>query len=117
MYGDLLPGERVRLHVKYVEALTSGVVDATAAELATHARAAHDTETAIVAGIQAGEEAMAVGGPDHAAEHFQAVLELLARPVTAVPDWVDLVTVVRRTSEAVTATGHPVRAMALVRDQ
>ena len=116
VYGDLLPGERVRLHGRYVDALTSGVVDATAAELATHARAAHDTETAIRAGVRAGEEAMAVGGPDDAAEHFEAVLELLARPGTPVPDGVDPVTLVRRTSEAVVASGHPGRAMALVRD-
>ena len=116
VYGDLLPGERVRLHGRYVEALSSGVVHATAAELATHARAAHDTDTAIRAGIRAGDEARAVGGPDDAAEHFEAVLDLLARPGTAVPPGTDLVGLVRRTSEAVTATGHPGRAMRLVRD-
>ena len=116
VYGDLLPGERVRLHGRYVRALVSGVVDTTAAELATHARAAHDIETAVLAGIRAGEEAMAVGGPDDAAEHFEAVLELLARPSTVVPDGVDPVRLVRRTSEAVIASGHAGRAMALVRD-
>ena len=116
VYGDLLPGERVRLHGRYVEALTAGPVDATAAEVARHARAAHDVETAVRAGIRAGEEAMTVGGPDDAAEHFEAVLELVARREATPPEGVDVVALVRRTSEAVIATGHPGRAMALVRD-
>ena len=116
VHGDLLPGERVRLHAGYVEALAGGSVEATAAELATHARAAHDADTAIRAGTQAGEEAMAVGGPDDAAEHFGAVLDLLAGVHDGAPVGVDTVDLVRRTSEALIASGHPGRAMALVRD-
>ena len=42
VYDDLLPGERVRLHAAYVAALGSGDLPGTAAELARHARAAHD---------------------------------------------------------------------------
>ena len=113
VHDDLLPGERVRLHGKYVEALLAGTVDGTAAELATHARAAHDTDTAIRASIRAGDEAMAVGGPDDAATHFEAALELVG---TRQPEDVDVVGLIWRTSEAVIATGHPARALALVRD-
>jgi DNA-binding CsgD family transcriptional regulator/tetratricopeptide (TPR) repeat protein len=116
VHDDLLPGERVRLHAKYVEALVAGVVDSTAAELATHARAAHDADTAIRAGVRAGEEAMAVGGPDDAATHFEGALEMLAGPSTTVSASVDLVGLVSRTSEAVVASGHAERAMRLVRE-
>ncbi|MDX6325687.1 MAG: hypothetical protein QOK15_2041, partial [Nocardioidaceae bacterium] len=117
VYDDLLPGERVRLHARYVEALTQRHVDGTAAELATHARAASDADTAIRAGIRAGEEAMAVGGPDDAAKHFEAALEVLARSAAALPEGVGLAALVTRTTEAVIASGQPLRAMALVRDQ
>ena len=42
VYDDLLPGERVRLHAAYAEALREGRGRGTAAELARHARLAHD---------------------------------------------------------------------------
>ena len=38
VYDDLLPGERVRLHAAYAEALRAGTARGTAAELARHAR-------------------------------------------------------------------------------
>ena len=115
VYDDLLPGERVRLHGRYVAAFTSGLADGTAAELAKHARAAHDSPTAIRAGVRAGEEAMTVGGPDDAVRLFTGVLEMVTRG-SAVPDDVDVVKVVISASEALIASGHPARAAALVRD-
>ncbi|MFL6101038.1 MAG: ATP-binding protein, partial [Actinomycetales bacterium] len=78
VYGDLLPGERVRWHTAYVAALSAPGAIATAAELAGHARAAHDLPVALRASIQAGDEAMSVGGPDEAAAHYEAALEILA---------------------------------------
>jgi DNA-binding NarL/FixJ family response regulator len=116
-YDDLLPGERVRLHADYAAALRDGQVEGTAAELARHARACHDLDTALRAGIEAGDDAMSVGGPDEAAQHYEAALELLADPRRALPDGLDLVGLVARTSDAVTASGHPERARKLVRDQ
>ena len=80
VYDDLLPGERVRLHAAYAEAIGSHRVDGTAAELARHARLAHDLDTAVRASIEAGDDAMSVGGPDEAAQHFETALELLADP-------------------------------------
>ena len=74
VYDDLLPGERVRLHTAYAKALQQGGVGGTAAELARHARAANDLVTAVRASIAAGDEAMAVAGPD------EAVPALRARP-------------------------------------
>jgi DNA-binding NarL/FixJ family response regulator len=114
VYDDLLPGERVRLHAAYVKALVSKQVDGVAAELARHARASHDIPTAIQASITAGEDAMAVGGPDEAARHFEIALELLG---TAPADHdLDLVGLVSKASDAIIATGHPARALALVTD-
>ena len=80
VYDDLLPGERVRLHKAYAEALSQGRARGTAAELARHARLAMDLDTALNASIRAGDEAIAVGGPDEAAHHYQQALELLADP-------------------------------------
>ena len=117
VYDDLLPGERVRLHASYAEAIGSQAVDGTAAELARHARAAHDLDTALRASIEAGDDAMSVGGPDEAAQHYEAALELLSDPRRALPDDVDAISLVMRTSEAVIASGHPQRARKLVKDQ
>ncbi len=117
VYDDLLPGERVRLHAAYADALRSRRVDGMAAELARHARNAHDLDTALVAEIEAGDDAMSVGGPDEATQHYQAALELLADSRRTLPDGVDPVSLVTRASEAITASGHPDRAGKLVNDQ
>ncbi len=114
VHDDLLPGERVRLHAAYAEALGSGRVDGTAAELARHARLAHDPATAVRASIEAGDEAMSVGGPEEAARHFETALELAADPQSdrtgcsrRAPDVVGLAT---RAAEALVASGRPERA-------
>ncbi len=77
VYDDLLPGERSRLHTAYVTALRDGSIPGTSAELALHARAANDIETAIAASTEAGDEAMRVGAPEEAAQHYQSALEML----------------------------------------
>ncbi len=76
VYDDLLPGERVRLHTTYVGALESGGVPGSAAELALHARAAQDLPTAVRASVRAARDALAVGGPQEAARHFETALTL-----------------------------------------
>lgn len=118
VYDDLLPGERVRLHAAYAQALCCHVAAGTAAELARHARAAHDPVTAVRASIEAGDDAMAVGGPDDAARHYQVALELLADPAQreGLED-VDLVSLTSRAADALVASGDPHRAVALVSDQ
>ena len=112
IYDDLLPGERVRLHASYAEALRDGRGRGTAAELARHALAARDLPTALEASIRAGDEAMAVGGPEEAAHHFQQALELVVDPTLADP--VDVSALVLKTADALVATGMPHRAAALV---
>ncbi|MCW2773696.1 MAG: regulatory protein LuxR [Nocardioides sp.] len=117
VYDDLLPGERVRLHARYVAALQSGTARGTAAELARHARLAMDLDTALTASVQAGDEASQVGGPDEAAYHYQQALELLVdRGRSATVD-LDLSKLVVSAAEALTASGDPQRAVALVQEQ
>ena len=117
VYDDLLPGERVRLHKAYAEALSQGRARGTAAELARHARLAMDLPTALGASIRAGDEAIAVGGPDEAAHHYQQALELLADPRRAEESDVEITRLAVKAAEALTASGHPIRAAALLKEQ
>ena len=114
VYDDLLPGERVRLHAAYAKALQQGGVGGTAAELAKHARAANDVATAARASIAAGDEAMAVAGPDEASRHYELALELATDSGL---DDIDVVELTARACEAALAAGQTYRALALARDQ
>ncbi len=114
VYDDLLPGERMRLHADFVSALGEGRALGTAAELAQHARRADDRPVAIRASIEAGEEALAVGGPSEAATHFLDALELLDTsrdPVTGIDD----LALVRRCAEALVAAGRVPKAVKVLR--
>lgn len=117
VYDDLLPGERVRLHARYVAALQEGAASGTAAELARHARLAMDLDTALTASVRAGNEASQVGGPDEAAYHYQQALELLVDPRRCSQVDLDLSKLVVSAAEALTASGDPQRAVALVQEQ
>ena len=114
VHDDLLPGERVRLHAAYVTALQERSWG-TAAELARHARAAHDRDTALRASVQAGDEAMSVGGPDEAAHHYQTALEILADGRGALD--VDPVRLVTSAADALVASGQTERAVKLLTSQ
>ena len=119
VYDDLLPGERVRLHAAYVAALKTREVGGTAAELARHARSAHDLTTAVVASIAAGDEAMTVAGPDEAARHYELALEILADDSTgiAADQGIDLIDLAIKASDAAAGAGHPLRSLKLVQEQ
>jgi predicted ATPase len=117
LYDDLLPGERVRLHAAYVDAMHDGAVEGTPAELARHARAAGDLSTAVRAGIRAGDDAMSVGGPGEAAQHYEQALALLADPAVHLAEPVDLVGLVVRAADSVAAAGKPHRAVSLTQEQ
>jgi DNA-binding CsgD family transcriptional regulator/tetratricopeptide (TPR) repeat protein len=114
VYDDLLPGERVRLHARYAEALRDGTARGTAAELARHARLAMDLDLALDASIRAGHEASSVGGPDEAAYHYQQALELLADPERLARSDVEVSKLVVSAAEALNASGDPERAVALL---
>ncbi|MGH8970516.1 MAG: helix-turn-helix transcriptional regulator [Actinomycetes bacterium] len=119
VYDDLLPGERVRLHGAYATMLAQPGAEGTAAELARHARAAHDLPTATRASIRAGDEAMAVAGPIEAAQHYEMALELIGDGSSRSGDGaddIDVVGLATRATEAAAAAGHVFRAVALAQD-
>jgi tetratricopeptide (TPR) repeat protein len=123
IYQDLLPGERVRLHAAYAEAIASRAVDGSAAELSRHAWASHDLLTATRASIEAGDEAMSVGGPEEAIRHYERALELTIDPAIAAKlneveaaEELDRSALVIRASSAALAAGHHGRALALAQD-
>nr|WP_306270004.1 AAA family ATPase [Ornithinimicrobium sp. HY1793] len=115
VYDDLLPGERTRLHRAYVRAISGGRALGVSAELARHARAAHDLVTAVTASVEAGDDAMKVGGPDEAAEHYQLALQLLEDPTVAEQADIDRVRLTVRAGEALVDAGHAPRSYALHR--
>lgn len=117
VYDDLLPGERVRLHARYAQVLRDGEALGTAAELARHARRANDLDLAVTAAIAAGEEALAVGGPEEAAGHFQQAMELLEDAERRARLDIEHSKIVVRTASALTAAGHGVRAGQLLAAQ
>ncbi len=116
VYDDLLPGQRVRVHARYVTALRSGSAPGTAAELARHARLAHDLDTALIASIRAGDEAAAIGGPEEAAVHLEYALQLLADPQRRLPDDESPVRVAEATVDALLGAGHTERAVRVAQD-
>ncbi|MDR7253432.1 DNA-binding CsgD family transcriptional regulator/tetratricopeptide (TPR) repeat protein [Nocardioides sp. BE266] len=116
VYDDLLPGERVRLHADFVSALGEGRAVGTAAELAQHARRADDRPVAIRASIEAGEEALAVGGPSEAATHFLDALELIDTSRTPITD-IDAHSLARRCAEALIAAGRVPKAVKVLRSR
>ncbi len=117
VYDDLLPGERVRLHGRYAAAIADGRARGTAAELARHATLAHDDVTALKASVQAGHEAAQVGGPDEAAQHFERALRLLSGLGETGETVVDRARLAVDTADALSSSGHPERAAALLAEQ
>jgi DNA-binding CsgD family transcriptional regulator len=77
VYGDLMPGERTRLHAR-LASLLAGVPGA-AAELAHHSMASHDIPGAFAASVRAGAEAERLGAPAEAHRHYDMALELWVR--------------------------------------
>ncbi len=115
VYDDLLPGERVRLHTAYAVALASGRFPSAAAELARHARLAGDLDTALRAGVDAGDEALGVGGPDEASRHYLQALTLEEQGADLGD--LSLAALVAKVGEALLAAGHTVKAVRVLRDQ
>ena len=81
VYGDLLPGERTRLHARFAALLAD--VPGAAAELAYHSLTSHDVPGALTASVRAGEEARRIGAPAEAHRHYDHALELWDRVADA----------------------------------
>ena len=81
VYGDLLPGERTRLHGRFAALLAD--VPGAAAELAYHSLTGHDVTGALAASVRAGKEAERIGAPAEAHRHYDQALELWDRAADA----------------------------------
>ncbi|TDT30054.1 regulatory LuxR family protein [Naumannella halotolerans] len=117
VHDDLLPGERIRLHTRYVRALQDDPAAGPAAGLARHARLAHDWPTAFSASIEAAREANAVGAPASAAGHYLRALEIRATESDLSVDGPGPVDLVISAGEALMLAGDPERAEAVLREQ
>ncbi|HZD00317.1 MAG TPA: AAA family ATPase, partial [Actinomycetes bacterium] len=114
VYGDLLPGERSRLHATYARLLADR---GPAAELAYHSMASHDLPGALAALVGAADEARAVSAPSEALHHLTQALELW----DCVPDapamvGVDRVDLLLRAAEAASDSGEFRHAVSLGRE-
>ena len=114
VYGDLLPGEQVRLHAAYARLLAADP-DGAAAELAHHCLASHDLVGALAASVRAAEEAEAVLAPAEALRHLANALRLWER-VPEPAAGVDRVELTLRAAAAASAAGDPQRAASLAQD-
>jgi len=114
VYGDLLPGERSRLHATYARLLAD---QGPAAELAYHCLAGHDLPGALAALVRAATEARAVFAPAEALGHLNAAIELWERvPDPASVAGIDLVDLNLRAAAAASDSGEFRRAVSLARD-
>lgn len=117
VYGDLLPGERVRLHAAYAQELAGmqGQRGAAAA-LAHHSMESHALPQALAASITAAEEATNTGAPIESLHHLERALKLWgAVPAAERPADVDEQTLLRRASWVAGSAGEPERAVAFAR--
>jgi DNA-binding CsgD family transcriptional regulator/tetratricopeptide (TPR) repeat protein len=120
-YGELLPGERARLHAAFAAALeempelAGGNAATVAAEIAHHRLRAGDEPGALAAAVRAGLEAERVGAFAEAASHDARALALW----DVVPDaqevaGVDRATLLERAANANAWFGQPANALELI---
>jgi DNA-binding CsgD family transcriptional regulator/tetratricopeptide (TPR) repeat protein len=116
VYGELLPGEQVRLHAAYARVL-AGEAEGVAAELAHHCLASHDLVGALAASVRAAEEAAAVLAPAEVLRHLTSALKLWERvPDPTAVTGTDRVELTLRAAEAASAAGDEQRAVSLTED-
>ncbi|WP_258948021.1 helix-turn-helix transcriptional regulator [Lentzea californiensis] len=117
VYGDLLPGERVRLHAAYARHLAQHLEERGAsAALAHHAFESHDLPTALNASIMASKEAERAGAPAESLRYLEKALNLWNAVAEADrPSDVDESVLLRRASWVAGTAGQPERAVAFAR--
>ena len=122
VYGDLLPGERTRLHATYARLLATADPSgddpsASAAELAWHCLASHDLPGGLAALVRAADHAATVFAPSEAFRHLTQALELWSRvPDAAAVAGVDRVEVLVRAAEAASHSGEFRQAVGLAEE-
>ncbi|WP_089950493.1 helix-turn-helix transcriptional regulator [Lentzea xinjiangensis] len=117
VYGDLLPGERVRVHAAYARHLAEHLDErGAAAALAHHAFQSHDLAQALTASIKAAKESERAGAPAESLEHLEKALNLWNAVAPADrPSDVDEYVLLRRASWVAGTAGQPERAVAFGR--
>ncbi len=117
VYGDLLPGERVRMHGAYAKQLAAGDGRrGAAAALAHHSLESHDLRTALAASVRAADEAANIGAPAEALRHVEEALKLWsAVPPAEHPVGVDEAGLLRQASYQAATAGEPERSVAFAR--
>jgi DNA-binding CsgD family transcriptional regulator len=117
VYGDLVPGERVRLHAAYARLLADDSAAAAAAELAYHCLASHDLTGAMTASLRAAEEANAISAPVEALRHLNQAIALWGQvPNPSELCGSDRIGLVLRAAETAGVAGDQPQAVALARD-
>jgi DNA-binding CsgD family transcriptional regulator/tetratricopeptide (TPR) repeat protein len=120
LYDDMLPGERVRLHTAYGEALLTdptllGEDGNVAATLAHHWYAALDLPRALSASVQAGRQAAAAYAPADALRHLERAVQIWPRvPDAAQRTGVDWTMLNVLALEAALSAGELNRALSIV---
>ena len=117
VYGDLLPGERSRIHHAYAVRL-QGQPGKRGRDglLAYHSLQSNDLVTALAASMRAGEEAEGLGAPAAALGHVETGLRIWdAVPAADRPDGLDELTLLSEASYFAGASGDPERAIAYAR--
>lgn len=117
VYGDLLPGERVRLHAAYARHLAGdGGSRGAAGALAHHSMESHQLPQALSASIAAAAEAQDAGAPAEALGHYELALKLWdAVPAEDRPAGMDEVKLLRKASFMAGRSGEPERAVSFAR--
>lgn len=122
VYDELLPGERVRLHVRIAEhleaeAVGGGAEPGVAAELAHHWWRARRAPEALTASVAAALSAEAIGAPADALCHYDRALELWASvPDPAERSEVSHLDLMQRASAVLLSAGQFDRSIALLRE-
>src|SRR6266496_1684545 len=117
VYGDLLPGERTRLHATYARLLAGADGGGSAAELAYHALASHDLPGALPAQVRAAADATAMSAPAEAFRHLDHACELWDQvPGAAAVAGMDRVELLLRAAEAASHSGEFRHAVKLAQE-
>ncbi|RZQ63174.1 helix-turn-helix transcriptional regulator [Amycolatopsis suaedae] len=117
VHGDLLPGERTRLHAAYAaRLLTQPGGRGRDALLAHHSLESNDLPTALAASLRAATEAEKLGAPDAALGHTEKALSIWdAVPPGERPEGVDELKLLHHAAYFAGASGEPERAVAYAR--
>jgi len=120
VYGDLLPGERVRLHSAYARRLAGQRGQrgqrGTAAALAHHSMESHQLSQALAASVEAAQEAKQAGAPSESLHQLERALKLWdVVPEDERPTAVDEAALLRKASHVASYAGEPERSVAFAR--